>query len=164
MSIEQNFRFRIKYGDFELELEGEHNYVKQKFEELVKQLFPSGLPISDIIKSERFSQSSELKGIFEKASNGRLHFIVPVNMLTSKEALGLMLYAHYPNALTDNELSDLLSSCWKPISPEAVRARASELRREGKLISENGRYKLSGAGIQWLKLEVIPSLKNRTIT
>ncbi|MEM3061692.1 MAG: hypothetical protein QW265_04710 [Candidatus Bathyarchaeia archaeon] len=87
-----------------------------------------------------------------------------MDTLTSKEALGLTLYAYYPNTLTDNELSDLLSSFWKPTSPEAVRARASELRREGKLISENGKYRLSGAGIQWLRLKVISSLKNKATT
>jgi hypothetical protein len=153
----RDLKFRIKYGDFELELEGDYEYVKQKFEELIKELFPNGFPVKEAVKSK----SLELEGIFEKTPDGKLHLTVPVDMLTSKEALALMLYAYYPNTLTDNELSDLLSSCWKPISPEAVRARASELRREGKLISENGKYRLSGAGIQWLKLEVIRSLKNK---
>jgi hypothetical protein len=156
----RDLKFRIKYGDFELELEGDYEYVKQKFEELIKELFSSGFPAKETIKSK----SLELEGIFEKTPDGKLHLTVPVDMLTSKEALALMLYAHYPNTLTDNELSDLLSSCWKPTSPEAIRARASELRREGKLISENGKYRLSGAGIQWLKLEVIQPLKNKATT
>ncbi|MEM3754779.1 MAG: hypothetical protein QXE19_03730, partial [Candidatus Bathyarchaeia archaeon] len=133
----------------------------QKFEELIKELFSTGFLAKETIKPKSFYKELELGGIFEKTSNGKLHLTVPVDMLTSKEALALMLYAHYPNSLTDNELSDLLSSCWKPTSPEAVRARASELRREGKLISENGKYKLSGAGIQWLKLEVIRRLNNK---
>jgi hypothetical protein len=40
-----------------------------------------------------------------------------------------------------------------------IRARASELRKDGKLITENGRYSLSGAGLQWVRAEVIPSLR-----
>jgi predicted transcriptional regulator len=40
-----------------------------------------------------------------------------------------------------------------------VRARVSELRKEGKLIAEQGRYRLSGAGLQWIGQEIIPTLR-----
>jgi hypothetical protein len=44
-------------------------------------------------------------------------------------------------------------------SGAVVRARASELKREGKLIAEKGAYVLSGAGVQWVTGEIIPNLK-----
>ena len=34
-----------------------------------------------------------------------------------------------------------------------------KLRKDGKLITEKGRYSLSGAGLQWVRAEVIPSLR-----
>ncbi len=41
--------------------------------------------------------------------------------------------------------------------------RASELKREGKLIAEKGTYVLSGAGIQWVRSEIIPNLRKMVI-
>jgi len=70
-----------------------------------------------------------------------------------------MLTAVHPTPLSDEDLSNLLSSSWKTISPEAVRARASELRRDGKLIAEKGAYSLSGAGVQWVMTEIVSRFK-----
>jgi hypothetical protein len=58
------------------------------------------------------------------------------------------------------ELSLLLSSSWKTMKPEAVRARASELRREGRLVAENGKYSLSGAGMQWVENDILRRLRS----
>lgn len=155
-------RFKVKLGDFEVELEGDDDYVKSKFEEIL-----STMPLEARLRGKEAGplrprggpSLSELKGIMELTSDGKLYLTVPGDSITSKEALGLLLYAVYPNKLTDEELSDLLSLSWKPTRREAVRARASELKREGKIIAESGKYGLSGVGVQWVKGEVIAKLK-----
>ncbi len=152
-------RFKVKIGEFEFELEGEESYVKSKLEELLKII-----PLEKFLKGEKEVQSSfnlkDLEGIAEYTPEGKLYLTVPADSLTSKEALGIILYAVYPNRLSDEELSEMLSLCWKPTRKEAVRARASELKREGKIIAIEGRYGLSGAGLQWIKNEVLQRLKH----
>ncbi|HKM49694.1 MAG TPA: hypothetical protein VJZ75_00795, partial [Candidatus Bathyarchaeia archaeon] len=64
-----------------------------------------------------------------------------------------------PSALEDVNLIELLGISWKAVKDNVVRARVSELRKEGKLIAEQGRYTLSGAGLQWISQEVLPKLK-----
>jgi len=101
----------------------------------------------------------DLEGILETGPDGKPHFTIPFDSLTAKEAIGLVLYKAQPSPLGDKELSDLLNASWKTTKPHVIRARASELRKDGKLITEKGRYSLSGAGLQWIKAEVIPSLR-----
>lgn len=152
-------RFKIKIGEFEFELEGEDSYVKSKLEELLKVI-----PLEKLLKGEKEVQTSfglkDLEGIVEYTPEGKLYLTVPADSLTSKEALGIILYAVYPNKLSDEELSEMLSLSWKPTRKEAVRARASELKREGKVIAIEGKYGLSGAGLQWVKTEILTKLKH----
>ncbi|MBS7658404.1 MAG: hypothetical protein QXR82_00645 [Candidatus Bathyarchaeia archaeon] len=153
-------RFKIKVGEFEFELEGEESYVKSKLEELLKVI-----PLEKFLKNEKETSSlkfnlKDLEGVAEYTPEGKLYLTVPADSLTSKEALGIILYAVYPNRLSDEELSEMLSLSWKPIRKEAVRARASELKREGKIIAIEGKYGLSGAGFQWIKNEVLTKLKH----
>jgi len=107
------------------------------------------------------TQTVGLEGVVEKASDGRPRLTIPVDSITAKEAVALLLFAVHPTPLSDEDLSALLSSSWKTIKPEAVRARASELRREGKLIAEKGYFSLSGAGVQYVKTDVISRLLKR---
>ena len=140
MSQEKRLRFRIKTRDQEIELEGDFEYVRDKFENLVENL--------------------RLKdGIVQFSGEGRPYLTVPADSLSAKEALALVLYATHPKTFGDDELSTLLGASWKTTSGAVVRARASELKREGKLIAEKGSYVLSGAGVQWVTGEVIPGLK-----
>ena len=162
LSAENRLRFRIRRGSFEVELEGESGYVKEKFEELMTQ--PStGLGI--VQEDNRPTQMIEmlggedLEGILENGPEGKPHFTIPFDSLTAKEAIGLVLYKAQPTPLGDKELSELLNSSWKTTKPHVIRARASELRKDGKLITEKGRYSLSGAGLQWVRAELIPSLR-----
>ncbi|MGC8961693.1 MAG: hypothetical protein ACP5K1_04520, partial [Candidatus Bathyarchaeia archaeon] len=74
------------------------------------------------------------------------------------------LYASTPKRLSDRELAEVMTMGWKTIRAEAVRARASELRKEGKLVSEDGRYTLSGAGIQWVENEILARLRGQGST
>ena len=162
MSTENRLRFRIRRGNFEVELEGESDYVKEKFEELMAQ--PS-TPLGSMQEDNKPTQTMEmlggedLEGILETGPDGKPHFTIPFDSLTAKEAIGLVLYKAQPTSLGDKELSELLNASWKTTKPHVIRARASELRKDGKLITEKGRYSLSGAGLQWVRAEVIPSLR-----
>jgi hypothetical protein len=161
LSAENRLRFRIRRGSFEVELEGEFGYVKEKFEELMAQQ-PS-YSAEEMARTEPTRMDTlggeDLEGILETGPDGKPHFTIPFDSLTAKEAIGLVLYKAQPNPLGDKELSDLLNASWKTTKPHVIRARASELRKDGKLITEKGRYSLSGAGLQWVRAEVIPSLR-----
>jgi hypothetical protein len=163
LSAENRLRFRIRRGSFEVELEGESEYVKDKFEELMAQQPPYSGPVQEESRSESVTVETvggeDLEGILETGPDGRPHFTIPFDSLTAKEAIGLVLYRAQPTPLGDKELSDLLNASWKTTKPHVIRARASELRKDGKLITEKGRYSLSGAGLQWVRAEVIPSLR-----
>jgi hypothetical protein len=156
---ERRLRFRLRRGNFEVELEGEYDYVKGKFEELLQsqssiQASPLGVETSmDVVPGE------ELVGILEKTPDGKLHFTIPFDRISAKEAIGLILYSANPSALEDASLIEFLGSSWKAVKDNVVRARVSELRKEGKLITEQGRYTLSGAGLQWISQEILPKLK-----
>jgi hypothetical protein len=163
LSAENKLRFRIRRGSFEVELEGDFGYVKGKFEELMAQQPPSSVPVQEEARTESTTMETlggeDLEGILETGPDGKPHFTIPFDSLTAKEAIGLVLYKAQPTPLGDKELSDLLNASWKTTKPHVIRARASELRKDGKLITEKGRYSLSGAGLQWIRADVIPSLR-----
>lgn len=156
---DDRMRFRVRKGDVEVEVEGHTSYVKEKFESLLENL----LEKSVLARGEReYGIPDALQGMVEKTPEGRAYLSFPVDLLTSKEALTLFLYALKPKKLSDHELSEILTSGWKTIRAEAVRARASELRRDGKLVSETGLYTLSGAGMQWVENEILNKIKQAT--
>jgi hypothetical protein len=158
MLSDKSLRFRLRRGNFEVELEGDFEYVRGKFEELLRAQSqtvtqPTDRLLDDLLPGE------ELTGILEKTPEGKLHFTIPFDRISAKEAIGLLLYSAKPSALEDASLIELLGTSWKAVKDNVVRARVSELRKEGKLIAEQGRYTLSGAGIQWITQEVLPKLK-----
>jgi len=120
-------------------------------------------PVQEDARAESTSIESaggeDLEGILETGPDGKPHFTIPFDSLTAKEAIGLVLFKSQPTPLGDKELSDLLNASWRTTKPHVIRARASELRKDGKLITEKGKYSLSGAGLQWIRAEVIPSLR-----
>src|SRR5205823_166415 len=165
MSQEKRLRFRIRTRDQEIELEGDFEYVRDKFENLVEniRLKHGKVAKTEAVQTLETSEPSDLlKGIVQFSGEGRPYLTVPADSLSAKEALALVLYATHPKTFGDDELSTLLGSSWKTTSGAVVRARASELKREGKLIAEKGSYVLSGAGVQWVTGEVIPGLKKMT--
>ena len=159
---ERRLRFRIRRGNFEVELEGDFDYVRGKFEELL-QPQPAIQPTAQAVGGEQpfetLVPSEELAGILETSPEGKLHFTIPFDRISAKEAIGLILYSVSPSPLEDAKLIALLGTSWKAVKDNVVRARVSELRKEGKLIAEQGRYSLSGAGLQWIGQEVLPKLK-----
>ena len=166
MSSEKKLRFRIRKGDFEVELEGEHDYVREQFEALEKSLGPGASSIVTLQPSAGGAavpeQSVGITGIVEFTSEGKPHLTVPVDTLSAKEAISLVMFSMHPKPLGDDDLSSLLSSSWKTTGESIVRARISELRREGKVITERGNYVLSGAGVQWIQNDILPRLQKVT--
>lgn len=163
MSSEKRLRFRIRRGDFEVELEGDHEYVRERFEDLEKSLGPaSGLVIATSATATQASSNEQpigITGVVEFTSEGKPHLTVPVDTLSAKEAISLVMFSMHPKPLGDDDLSSLLSSSWKTTGESIVRARISELRREGKVIAERGNYVLSGAGVQWIQNDILPRLQ-----
>ena len=159
---ERRLRFRVRRGNFEVELEGDFDYVRGKFEELL-QSQPTMQTVSSSTGPEQslegFMPSEELAGILETTPEGKMHFTIPFDRISAKEAIGLILYSGNPAPVEDAKLIELLGTSWKAVKDNVVRARVSELRKEGKLIAEQGRYSLSGAGLQWITQDILPKLK-----
>jgi hypothetical protein len=159
---ERRLRFRIRRGNFEVELEGDHEYVRGKFEELLQSQPTAALATSSgggDQSVEAIVPGEELVGILEATPDGKLHFTIPFDRISAKEAIGLILYSGNPSPVEDAKLIEWLGTSWKAVKDNVVRARVSELRKEGKLIAEQGRYSLSGAGLQWITQEVLPKLR-----
>lgn len=173
MSSERKLRFKVRRADgSEIELEGDYEYVKERFEEFIKEMPPpqvvSPSPIPTQPGTQRTTSqiqpTAELEGIIEQTPDGKTHLVIPADSLTAKEAVALMIFIHHPNLVSYQELSSELSSNWKATRESVVRARASELRKEGKLIVESGRYGLSGAGLQWVRGQVLPKIRSGLAT
>lgn len=92
-----------------------------------------------------------------------MHFTIPFDKISAKEAIGLILYSSNPAPLEDARLIELLGTSWKAVKDNVIRARVSELRKEGKLIAEQGRYRLSGAGMQWIGQDVLSKLRPSSV-
>ena len=156
----RTLRFRLRRGNFEVELEGDFEYVKGKFEELMQSQPASAAGSqSQADQNPTFTPGDELTGILETTSEGKLHFTIPFDKISAKEAIGLILYGSNPTPIEDAKLIELLGTSWKAVKDNVVRARVSELRKEGKLIAEQGRYSLSGAGVQWITQEVLSKVR-----
>jgi len=161
---ERRLRFKVRRGNIEVELEGDFEYVRDKFEEYEKLLNLQAAAQSATISTSEQSgvplmPSEELAGILETTPEGKMHFTIPFDRISAKEAIGLILYSANPAPMEDAKLIELLGTSWKAVKDNVVRARVSELRKEGKLIAEQGRYSLSGAGVQWVSQEIIPKLR-----
>ena len=159
---ERRLRFRLRRGNFEVELEGDFDYVRGKFEELLQSqpaMQPGSLSTVGDQSLEGFIPSEEVAGILETTPDGKLHFTIPFDRISAKEAIGLIIYSNNPVPIEDARLIELLGTSWKAVKDNVVRARVSELRKEGKLIVEQGRCSLSGAGLQWIGQDVLPKLR-----
>jgi hypothetical protein len=136
------------FGRIELEAE--------RLEELLKELqsFPEWMNVIDQSILERAlapEQKEELMGIVESTVDGPA-IIVPPEKLTSKEAIGMLLYASGPDGLEPKEVSRLLSL--SGMSMAGYAARMSEMKREGVLLKEGDMYRLSVRGRSWVEAVV----------
>lgn len=168
-ATEKKLRFRIRRADFEVELEGDYDYVKQQFEDIEKSLRSMVTNVTNIAEPVLTTPATTsnvltdtvqgITGIVEFGAEGKPHLTVPVESLSAKEAISLIMFSLHPKPLGDDDLSSYLSSSWKTTGESIVRARISELRREGKVIAERGSYLLSGAGVQWIQNDILPRLQ-----
>ncbi len=138
------------YGD--IEVEGD------SLDEVVQGLeaFPEWLVVIDkLMSTTETGQDEELGGIIEVSSEGP-QLIVPKDRVSSKEAIGLLLYSQDPTPLEPKEVGGLLSLSGHGTS--GYGSRLSEMRREGSIIKEGGGYRLSVAGKKWIE-DVVGKLK-----
>jgi len=140
------------FGRIELEAES--------LEEILKQLqsFPEWMTVIDQSIIERAlapEPKDELRGIVEFTVDGPA-IIVPIEKLNSKEAIGLLLYASGPDGLEPKEISRLLSLSGLGMAGYA--ARMSEMKREGLILREGDKYRLSVRGRSWVE-EVVSRLR-----
>src|SRR2546422_11608828 len=100
MSQEKRLRFRIRTRDQEIELEGDCEYVRDKFENLVENLhLKDGVAQTRLepVQTLEVSESSDLvKGRVQFSGEGRPDLTVPADSLSGKEALALVLDATHP--------------------------------------------------------------------
>jgi len=140
------------FGRVELEAES--------LEEILKQLqsFPEWMTVIDQSIIERAlapEPKDELRGIVEFTVDGPA-IIVPIEKLNSKEAIGLLLYASGPDGLEPKEISRLLSLSGLGMAGYA--ARMSEMKREGLILREGDKYRLSVRGRSWVE-EIVSRLR-----
>jgi hypothetical protein len=134
-----------------IELEGD------TLDEIIEKL--KGVPefltvIDEIILKPGFASSpqkekeEELSGIVEYAYDGP-QVIVPLDKITDREAMGLLLYSSDPAPLKPKDLSRLLNLSGK--LSRGFAARLSEMKREGFIVREGDAYRLSASGKQWIE-------------
>jgi len=141
------YRIVIKRSFGRIELEAE------SLEEILGELrsFPEWMTVIDQTIIERAlapEPKEELMGIVEFTVDGPA-LIVPPEKLNSKEAIGLLLYASGSEGLEPKDVSKLLSLSGMGMAGYA--ARMSEMKREGLLIKEGDRQKLSIRGRSWVE-------------
>jgi hypothetical protein len=141
-----------------IELEGD------SVDEIVEKL--KGIPefltiIDEVILKPGFASSpqkekeEELAGIIEYTYDGP-QVILPLDKLTDREAIGLILYSSDPTTLKPKDLSRLLNLSGK--LSRGFAARLSEMKREGYIVREGDAYRLSASGKQWVE-KLIKRLK-----
>ena len=139
------------YGN--IEVEGE------SLDEVVRglEVFPEWLVVIDKLMSstETDVEEEQLRGIIEASSDGP-QLIVPKDRISSREAIGLLLYAQNPTPLEPREVGSLLTLSGH--GSAGYGSRLSEMRREGAILKEGGGYRLSVAGKKWIE-ELISRLK-----
>ncbi|MEM2876038.1 MAG: hypothetical protein QXL67_03695 [Candidatus Bathyarchaeia archaeon] len=109
-----------------------------------------------LAKKELMTPSISLKGLIYRSEEGPL-LTVPKDRLSAREAIGMLLYAAYPDGIKSRDLGRLLniSGWFTPGYP----SRLSELKRSGLVISSGGSYKLTLNGVRWVEGEVVPKAR-----
>ena len=146
------YRLRIKREFGEFEVEG------ATLDEILESL--KGLPkalreVDAILSKPSLGQRVSLRGIIESTTDGPV-LTVPKDRISDKEALAVLLYSL--TSARSSELYRLLNLSGK-LSPGAP-SRLSEMKREGLVIKDGDRYKLTMAGIRMVEENVIPRLRS----
>ena len=175
-------RFRLKFGDLELEYEGEDSPSKLEAISqwaLEQAKTGGGIHRGDTTKPheaspEKLKQKKPAKPISvevvlpEKGQLGILEFSksevrFPAKAISSVDisgAIGLLLF-EVGKPLKPEEIWTLLNRGYKQISLQVVRNYLSlkQYRISKMVIREEGGFRLTGEGSTWVKDEVVTSLK-----
>ncbi|HDM23731.1 hypothetical protein DRO02_05690 [archaeon] len=101
----------------------------------------------------------ELSGIIEYTGEGPL-ITVPVDRLSVKSAIAVLLYAVYPKGLKLSEIYSLLRKSMFVTTKSSCAARLNELGKLGYVLKEKRLYRLSLQGVKWVKDKLLPSIKS----
>ena len=129
------------YGN--IEIEGE------SLDELVEGLetFPEWLAVIDkliaIPEVPTSEEENPLEGIIEPTSEGP-QLIISKDRISSKEAIGLLLYAQDPTPVEPKQVGRLLNLSGH--TSAGFGSRLTEMRREGTILREGQGYRISAAG------------------
>lgn len=128
------------YGN--VEVEGD------TLDEVVEGLatFPEWLAVIDRLietPGEDLEATNLLDRVIEVTADGP-QIIVPKDQISSKEAIGLLLYAQDQEALEPKVIGRLLTLSGHGTT--GYGSRLSEMRREGTIIREGNGYRLSSLG------------------
>ena len=140
------------YGN--VEVEGE------SLDEVVEGLetFPEWLAVIDKLISIPEGEAAEeksLTGVIETTSDGP-QLTVSKELISSKEAISLLLYAQDPNAVEPRKIGRLLDLSGH--GSTGFGSRLSEMRREGAVLKEGEGYRLSVSGKKAVE-ELVKRLK-----
>ena len=85
LSTRERLRFRIKSGDFEVELEGNSEYVKPTFESLLNDIYPKAKPLRPSVSAP---VSVEVSGEeFPATIVGRIEYLVKTGFFDQPQKL-----------------------------------------------------------------------------
>ncbi len=145
------------------ELEKENAQLKATIAKILEEMNSFMEKISKIA-SERARvhvplSRMELSGIVEYTNEGPL-ITVPVDKLSVKSAIALLLYAVYPKGLKLSEIYSLLRKSMFVTTKSSCAARLNELGKLGYILKEKHLYRLSLQGLKWVKDKLLPSIKS----
>lgn len=151
MLLKYRVTFKHKFGDIVIEGETPEELVLglEKLPDLLKH-------IDEVLAKPTITPSkTSLSGIIHFSNEGPL-IIVPMDRLSDRDAISLLLYAMYPDGLTSADIGKLLNKSGR--YSRGYAARISEMKREGKIVQEGNVYKLTIHGTRIVEETILPSL------
>jgi hypothetical protein len=165
-------RFRIKWGEVEIEYEGEDSSEKYVTAWEKVDSIASGVPpqvihqvstlgkIPTVPREKQVTLPAKGKiGVIE-FSGDSLKFPHNSYGLNIGEAIGLLL-GEYGGTLKPTQIAGLLRTGWRKVKDNAIRSylTAKHSKLSKYVIKEDEGNRLTEEGINWIKSEVLPKLK-----
>jgi hypothetical protein len=97
--------------------------------------------------------ASEIVGL-ERTAGGRI--LISLDSVSIKEAMALVLFAHYSKPLSDSELETELNYSWRATTESEVSTARLDLHVERLKFVTGGKHVLTAAGIQWVRSQILP--------
>lgn len=95
----------------------------------------------------------------ERTPGGKI--LIPLDGTNEMEAIALVLFAHYPTQMSMKRISEELAYSWKPVdffkSAFSGGDPLGKMRHAGLVFFRSLKgYQLTGAGIQWVRSQIVP--------